>query len=147
MEYKDKEGRDLLVLNIILGFFGPCIVFSPGSYMLMMTSAVSALAHCALCGTVIGLEHQFGPEEEFWSQFYILITVMAWLVISLLASLGLDLLSNEQYRQKFGYATKLGSLSCDPEEAFLWACQRQDLFSSFIQPIILIYHKTLSKRR
>ena len=137
MEYKEEEGRELLVLNIVLGFFGPCIVFSPGSYVLMMTSTVSALAHCALCGTVIGLEHQFGQEEEFWTQFYILITVMAWLVVSLLASLGLDLLSNEKYRQQFGYATKLGALSCDSEEAFLWACQRHDLFSSIIQQIIL----------
>ena len=90
----------------------------------MMTSAVSALAHCALCGTVIGLEHQFGQKEEFWTQFYILVTVMAWLVVSLLASLGLDLMSNEKSRQKFGYATKLGPLSCDPKEAFIWACEK-----------------------
>ena len=58
------------------------------------------------------------------------------LFLSLVASECLQLLSSERRRQKFGILTRLGSLSCPGEDAFLWACQENS-------PYLLKYCSTL----
>ena len=111
-------------MNLGLGILSPCLVFHPESQVLLLTSFISTLVHLLLCLSLLAINnlgHLFIQQSE---DDFVVANLVAGLILSLVPSSFLHWMSFEENRQKFGLLTPLGSLCCEKEDAFIWACEK-----------------------
>ena len=109
-------------MNLGLGILSPCLVFHPESQVLLITSLISALVHSMLCLSLLIIKRVGNHFQESADDFIVL-GLVAGLIFSLVPSCFLHWMSFDENRQKFGLITRLGSLCCENEDAFIWACE------------------------
>ena len=112
-----------IIMNIGLGILSPCLVFHPESQVLLLTSLISALVHFLLCLSLLVIDNLGLLFIQQSVDDFFVACLVAGLIFSLVPSSILHWMSFEDNRQKFGLITQLGSLSCENEDAFIWACE------------------------
>ena len=75
-----------------------------------------------LCLSLLIIKRAGNHFQESADDFVVL-GLVAGLIFSLVPSCFLHWMSFEENRQKFGLITRLGSLCCENEDAFIWACK------------------------
>ena len=107
------------LLSFGLGILSPCLVLHPKSKILPITSLISALVHSMLCMSIKWVGHHFQQSVDD----FVVLGLVAGLIFSLVPSYFLHWMSFAENRQKLGLKIHLGSLCCEKEEAFIWACE------------------------
>ena len=116
----------MCIRALALGIFGPCIVLHPDSLVLMITSLASAFAHVLLCISLLVIGQLPNNSFTLTAEGH---TKIVCVIISLIASLSpsyiMHHLSFEDNRQENGLilSCHFWSLSCDDDQAFIWACE------------------------
>ena len=117
-----REMKKTVIMNLGLGILSPCLVLHPKSKILPFTSLISALVHSMLCLSLLAIRSVGHHFQQSVDDFVVLCLVTG-LILSLVPSSFLHWVSFEEKRQKFGLITCIGSLCCEDEDAFIWACK------------------------